>query len=93
MGFQTNDPFFERFLPDGVLGQRLVLERGEEFIPDGVELALHVAGVGRDRDDHILVGDHDYELTTRAVAAERVMGTAPELEAVALTPIDADLGV
>src|SRR5712671_2329399 len=63
------------------------MEGGEEFVPDDVEFALHVAGVGGDRDDGVLFGHDDAELAVGAVAAECVVAATPELEAVALIPI------
>src|SRR5205823_2412413 len=63
------------------------MESGQQFVPDDVEFALHVVGVGGDGDDGILFGNDDAELAVGAVTAEGVVAAAPELEAVALVPI------
>ncbi len=54
---------------------------------------MEVAGLGRDGDHHVLIRNHDAQLAAGPVAAKRIVSAAPELKAVALLPIDADLGV
>jgi hypothetical protein len=93
MSFEFGNCLLHFFLPGGIFRQRLVCKRREEVIPDGVHLALEVAGVGGVNNHRVLVGNDDAELATRAVAAKGIVGAAPELEAVTLLPVDADFGM
>src|SRR5260221_2707133 len=93
MSFQFADRLHQLFLRGGILGERLDSKRGIKLVPDGGHLALEVAGVGGDGDDGVLFGNDDAELTAGAVAAKGVMRAAPELEAIALLPVNADLDV
>ncbi len=61
-------------------------ERGEQVLPRQVERLLHVRGLRRDRDDGVVLGQHQAELSVGAVAAEAVAGQ-PVLEPVALLPV------
>ena len=70
-----------------VAGQRLRLHRRQQVLPDQVQLALHVAGLGGDGHHGVLLRHDDHELAESAVAAEGVMPAAPELVAVALQPV------
>src|SRR4051812_18751510 len=63
------------------------------MVPDGIHLSAKAVRVGSDRDYGILLGNHDAELAGAAVAAKGVVRAAPELEAVTLRPVDADLRV
>ena len=93
MGGQAGDELLEPDLAGGVFRQRPGLKGGEELVPNGVQLVLRRVGVGRDDDHRVLVGQHEQELTAGAVAAIGVVGAAPELKAVTLPPIRADVGV
>ena len=69
MGFQLSDHLLQLFLSGGIIRQRLGLKRGQQRIPDGIHLALEVAGVGSDGDHRVFIGNHDAELTPGAITA------------------------
>ena len=84
MSFQVSDLLLQLFLSSGIITQRLGLEGWIQFIPDGIHLALEVAGVGGDGDHGIFVRNHDAELAVGAVTAKSFMRAAPELKAITL---------
>lgn len=65
----------------------MFVKRREQFVPNYVEFGLHVGTVRSDRDDCVLIGDHDAELSCFAVTSKCIVTTSPELKAVALIPI------
>ena len=71
----------------GIFGERLGAHRREQMFPDEIELALHARALAGDRDDRVLLREHDGELSERAVAAERLVLAAPELIAISLEPV------
>src|SRR5712671_37309 len=59
MGFQICNCLLQLFLSFGISRQRLGLEGRIQTIPDGIHLALEVAGVGSDGEHRVLVRNHD----------------------------------
>ena len=57
------------------------------MVPHEVNFALHIADLGVDRDDRVLLRHDDHVLAERAIAAVGVVTAAPELIAVALQPV------
>src|SRR6266446_840323 len=93
MSFKVGDFLLQRRLSCGIIRQRLGLKGRIEFVPDGIHLALEVAGVRRNGDDRIFIGNHDAELAVGAVSAKGIMRATPELKAITLHPIYANFGV
>ena len=76
MGYQFGDRLLHLFLSGGILGQGRGLKCRKKPLPDRIQFALHVAGIGRDGDHRILVGNHHAELAGRAVTAKGAVGAA-----------------
>ena len=89
MGDQSGGGLGQLGLGGWIIRQGGGLEGGVEIVPDGIHLVLEFVGVGSDGDDDVFVGNDDAKLAVGAVAAKGIMGATPELEPVALTPIDA----
>ncbi len=84
---QAREGLSELLLLRLVVGQGLAPQTGQELVPDQVQLPLHVIGVRGNRDDHVLLRQHDAELAVRSVTPVRAVPTSPELESIALLPV------
>lgn len=82
MGDEMVDRLLQLVLTGGIRREGLVFDRGKKMFPDGVQFALHVAGVRGDGDHHVLIRHDHAELTARAVATIGVVAASPELKAI-----------
>src|SRR5262245_56496850 len=53
--FKDSDHLLHLFMPGGISGQGCALKRGQQFIPDRIELGLHVGAAGCHGNHHIVL--------------------------------------
>ena len=87
MSHQVCDRVFQLLLTGAVIGESLAMKCRQQIVPYGIQFPLHVAGVGSDGYCHVLIGNHDDELTGGAIPTKRIVPAPPELKAIPLFPV------
>ena len=93
MGHQIGYGLLKPFLAGRILGKSFSPECRQQVIPYGIHLSLKVAGLGCYGDHRIVIRKNNAQLTACTIAPKGIVRAAPELEPVALLPIDADFRV